>query len=294
MNSLQFKPGRKSVLILLGLVMLAALASLVITLPSSGSGGFEQAKAQPIYKSLHLDQADTISVKTSDEDYTLTRTDDGWVMPEKANMPIDGVKIDRLFASLTSAQRTQAMTQLPERFDELGLGDPETGGYGAAVSLDTEDIVWIFGVKNGQQYARKQGETQTWKLDALLPPLHSPLWWLDASALSLPEITLPIRQLFVWVGDLRSDVSTAADRASFADIYAGLSVEDVKSVDAQFGTRLAVFQIAYGAFELQFSLVEDKSENWLVFGPSKSSTDVTSTAYLIDPLDASDLLSFAE
>ena len=97
MNSLQFKPGRKSVLILLGLVMLAALASLVITLTSSGSGGFEQAKAQPIYKSLHLDQADTISVKTSDEDYTLTRTDDGWVMPEKANMPIDGVKIDRLF-----------------------------------------------------------------------------------------------------------------------------------------------------------------------------------------------------
>ncbi|HVS17439.1 MAG TPA: DUF4340 domain-containing protein, partial [Planctomycetota bacterium] len=69
-----------------------------------------------------------VRVTTSDETYTLERTDGGWGLAEKGGYPVDVDKVKALVVGLTELELVEEKTANPALFARLGVQDPGAEG----------------------------------------------------------------------------------------------------------------------------------------------------------------------
>ncbi|WP_293609908.1 DUF4340 domain-containing protein [Ponticaulis sp.] len=161
--------------------------------------------ARPLYSRDATSSAQEIEITTSEEVYTLARSGDAWTLREKAGFPARQDSVAELLNALQVLAPAARSTALPERHAGIGVTDPDQGGFGAAIRIDAQDDIFIFGRKGAAQYGRLRGEDQAWRLNQVLPPLYNPLRWM-----SLGDDTLPRPQDDVTAMSIQGGGQTAA------------------------------------------------------------------------------------
>lgn len=131
-----------------------------------------------------------VMVTTNEEAYHLVKNDDGWVMPEKGNYPVNPARIRELTDALSFMTYARPMTHDEKKFDRIGLGDPTTGGTGALLEVGdgsgTNFAKLLAGYRDGRSYIRRQDDLQAWVVgNGVLPPLQRAVRWLDLNVAPL-------------------------------------------------------------------------------------------------------------
>lgn len=137
-----------------------------------------------------LGEVEAITVALKGETYTLARTPDGWVMPERGNHPVDEEALGRLALGLALLEKREVRGGGPAALEAVGLGDPRQGGSGALVTLrgagGADIATVVVGARPSGTYARLPEAASGFRVtDDLLPPFQDPARWLALPALAL-------------------------------------------------------------------------------------------------------------
>ncbi len=130
-------------------------------------------------------QAQRIEITGPDSQFTLERTQAGWIMPSRGGYPVRAERIAALDAALAELRLERAMTRDPEKFDRLGLGDPDTGGRGVRLTVLDGDGGVLADFLAGDArpdgtgvYIRAAGGERAYGAAGALPELADPGVWL--------------------------------------------------------------------------------------------------------------------
>ncbi|MAK61260.1 MAG: hypothetical protein CMK09_09805 [Ponticaulis sp.] len=273
------------------LVCLIGLCIVAFNMTPSDAGySAKTNSSQPVFASLDRENLDQINIVTSEASYSIERTGRRWIVPEKAHLPVSDDKMDELLTALETAQFTRAMTKLAERHDQLGLGAPETDGYGARIEINGVNRALTLGLKAGQQYGRWSGENQSWQISTLFPPLHSANWWvgLDSLVPVFDDEAFVSAKLYHRGGMIGP---IEGDAAFLAEIFAQMKFEDVRRkplvLDPSF---IEVETVSSGNFTLH--MLTNDSGSWLSFEVPDAfpfSDLYADREFRIDALSASEL-----
>lgn len=143
-----------------------------------------------------------IEIVAADAQFTLVRSGAGWIMPSRGGYPVRPERIAALDQALSELTFQRAMTRDPEKFDRLGLGDPEAGGAGVQLTvLDASagviaDLIAGDARGEGGVYVRRARGSRAYAARGSLPELADPGVWLglsfwnfDPSAVARARIT---------------------------------------------------------------------------------------------------------
>lgn len=179
---------------LLGLLWAAAASSLIaggglLALQDRQTGGPDKGK--PLFPQLEAQKASikSITIASQAVRFSLVRSGDGWVMPQRDNFPGQKGQIDSLLKFLASVTDGQPRTADPALFDSLSVANPEDFGNGTRISLVDSAGAGAVDVLVGQRgqtvYLRKAGDNQVYRAVGRLGHLGEPAAWLD---LEFPDI----------------------------------------------------------------------------------------------------------
>ena len=184
--------SRSQTLIVLAFIAVAAVVMAVLSMLDFSSRDEAAEIGQIVLPRFEADvsRAEKISVTTSEESYSLTRDGESWLMEEKGSYPIQLSMLADLSEALAAMTYSREMTSDPRKFDQLGLGDPNSGGSGALLNVldvDGEQIVdLIVGFKNGDVFVRHPDETRAWAVETtVFPPLQRAARWLDLDIIQI-------------------------------------------------------------------------------------------------------------
>lgn len=274
--------------VLAGVVVLIGVS--FFTLSSTNAVDAAQAKPRPVFSDFDHAETQKIHITTAGSNYSLVRVQEGWIVPEKANLPVRMERMKELLSALELAEFTEQKTRLPERHDQLGLGAPHTGGFGAQLDVDGQDRSLVLGRKNGRQYGRLADENDSWRMSILFPPLHSANYWVDLNDL-VPGL------------DAASMVSThishrggmvapiERDKQFLAEIFSSMTFEDVRDRFIVLDPSLIDIE-RRDQSRVTFYIITDERGSWLAFDyPEADPNDdiYEGREFLIDALSASDL-----
>ena len=167
--------------IIAGVLFLA----LVLTGFLSGREQVSDRKGQPVLPGLSktFDRLTTVRVRLPDSSYTLEKTENGWGLVEAGGYPVRPDRVAALIDGLSELTFEAPRTRDPDKYDSLGLGDPESGGTGARVTIlaaGNDPVVdLIAGRRRDTTYVREPGNAQSWRVSGDLPPLYARSEWLD-------------------------------------------------------------------------------------------------------------------
>ena len=165
-----------------------------------------------------------VMVTTGEESYHLVKNDDGWVMPEKGNYPVNPARIRELTDALSFITYARPMTRDEKKFDRIGLGDPTTGGTGALLEVGdgsgTNFAKLLAGYRDGRSYIRQPDDLQAWVVgNGVLPPLQRAMRWLDLDVAPLKSEDIAGVDIRPAQGSAYSLVANADGRFSLAPPY---------------------------------------------------------------------------
>ena len=181
----------------LAILGLLALASVIMAFVASQNFQKNRNPAQigdlvlPEFEA-GVSAAQTISVTTREENYSLTRWSDGWQVEGKGGYPVDRNMLADLSDALTGMIYSRQMTQDPAKFDQIGLGDPGQDGAGALLEVSDaagdKMVQLIIGFKDGQVFVRAPEEGSAWAVETTgFPPLQRSAQWLDLDVIPLSD-----------------------------------------------------------------------------------------------------------
>ncbi|MBL0927838.1 MAG: DUF4340 domain-containing protein [Phycisphaerales bacterium] len=203
-------------LIIVGIVAAAAIAGAIVAVNSAnqrttpftpgvpgpaGSAGARQG--EPFLQGLAARTADVVTVRFQRQDakFSARLADGRWVIPEKGNFPALDTSVRAVVVGMATLSEAEPLTSRPERYDELGVGDP-TGPQanprsGTLITLlDKADqpiaalIVGNLrpaGASAGGEgvYVRRPGESQSFAVRGSLNPPKEPVALADASFVNI-------------------------------------------------------------------------------------------------------------
>lgn len=178
----------------LGLLWAAAASSLfagggLLALQDQRSGGRDNGK--PLFPELEARKAsiNSITIASQAVRFSMLRSGDGWVMPQRDNFPVQQGQIDSLLNFLAGVTDSQPRTADPALFDSLSVANPEDFGNGTRISSVDSTGAGALEVLVGQRgqavYLRKAGDNQVYRAIGRLGDLREPAAWLD---LEFPDI----------------------------------------------------------------------------------------------------------
>ena len=110
-----------------------------------------------------------VSTPAGENDVTLRRARDRWVVSERDDYPADMSRLRQLMIALAEAEIVERKTSDPERYDRLGVGDPADGGNGSRVSISGPDFEYGVIVGNAatgdSRYVRPDGSETSYLVD---------------------------------------------------------------------------------------------------------------------------------
>ncbi len=141
-----------------------------------------------------------ITVRTADTSMTARRTEEGWVLEEKGDYPVELDKVRELVLGLAQMRLVEPKTRDPERLARLELEPVDSEGAksreiilaDAAGTILAEVVVGkrkfsLYGPGKSGSYVRRADEDQAWLADRALDVPEEPLDWFDRTILSLPR-----------------------------------------------------------------------------------------------------------
>lgn len=166
-----------------GLVLLTAGTAALIM--DSGRGARPEADGPvlPGWSGV-AGNAAMIEIITPDKMFRMERGEAGWTMPSRGNYPVRPEYLAELDAGLASLRYAAALTRDPERYDRLGVDDPETGGTGTRLTILAEDgtrlASLVVGNARGDDglYIRPAGSERAFAVLGSLPDIADPGRWL--------------------------------------------------------------------------------------------------------------------
>lgn len=201
MNALRQASYRKSLKWLGGACLTVWAIILVTALIGNGPDPQKHARfAQPVMQDFATQRraAQMVRFTLADDDYSLFRTAEGWVMPESGNYPVRRDRIAELMSGFETLTFDARRTADPYKLDLLGLGDPMQDGNGVLVEFLSADGTalhnLVVGRRDERLYVRDPGDTQSYRATGNLPPFYNRRAWLDFDILSIaPEAIRSVR-----------------------------------------------------------------------------------------------------
>jgi hypothetical protein len=136
-------------------------------------------------------EATEVRISSPTGNFTVKKSQIGWVMPEKGNYVVSSERVQALLKGLEGLSGERAMTSDPAKFDRLSLGDPTKGGTGTRIDITgvrgALSGAVIVGARGEKLFARRPNENQTWAVTGTLPVLSTPGAWLDVRSLKVAE-----------------------------------------------------------------------------------------------------------
>ncbi len=141
-----------------------------------------------------------ITVRTADTVMTARRTDEGWVLEEKDDYPVELDKVRELVLGLAQMRLVEAKTRDPDKLARLELEpvDSEDAKSREITLADADGEVIarvvigkrkfsLYGPGKSGSYVRLAEDDQAWLADRALDVPEEPLDWFDRTILSLPR-----------------------------------------------------------------------------------------------------------
>lgn len=240
----------KTLYILIGAAIIAII--IVFAMNRSSAPQVDVAdRAQPVVPGLkeHLNDITGLTfVGAGDKTlFTFRRENDGWVVVEKSNYPVDITKLREYLLKLSQATVLEEKTSNPKRYAELGVDDVKDASA-AGVRIDiaglaqpTKLIVGNFnGAGGGGTFVRKDGDAQSWLAAGNLTVAKNINDWekrdlADIAASRISSVTLTSVDGKSWKafkehpGDANLQVSDVPKGREVSSDYAANSVGTVLS-----------------------------------------------------------------
>lgn len=167
----------RTLLLLLGLAIVSTAAAFwaIMERPAYMSASVTDEPAFPALRQAP-DSVEKISISGRFGGFTILRTDDGWITPEKFGFEVNGEKVAALVTSLSDMRLVAQKTSQPELYGRLDLADPEEDPESRALQIVLsgagESVLAeaTFGKKRWRRtgpertgiYIRRPGEVMTW------------------------------------------------------------------------------------------------------------------------------------
>lgn len=202
MTQLREQQRRKRLLILAGGAGGLSLLALLTGLGGESAKTADALTGKPVLENFAdvRNQASQIRVTLADETYSLSNSDNGWVMDGTSGYPIRPGRLAELSAGLGGLVWDAPRTTDPDKLTRIGLSDPREGGTGALIELmnENEDIIatLISGRKGKFAYARKPGSNRAYRVKGNLPPLYNHDAWLDLDILDIKPDAVQALRIF--------------------------------------------------------------------------------------------------
>ncbi len=187
----------------------------------------------------HANAIQQIHIKTADADPLTLRQESGtWVNSSRDNYAVDIGKLRPLIVALAEARIVEEKTSNPERYEKLGVDDPENGGTGTSIVLEGEGIAYavILGesAQGNHRYARLADEETSYLVD------RNPAIPTTASAWLLTDI------LDIDAKQVRSVTITHSDGETLAIAKESEDQTDFTVLDIPKGRELSYPTVANG------------------------------------------------
>ena len=161
----------RTTLRLLAFVVAVLVAALLLS--EMDDGGELPGAGTPLLPDLRsvANDVDTVNVtRGGDPALTLSKIDDGWVIPDRGNYPADVAKIRDLLVAMTEATVVEAKTANPALHDSLGVDTPDDeASKGVLISAiageQSFDVVFGNVAQRDFRYARVADQDQSWLID---------------------------------------------------------------------------------------------------------------------------------
>lgn len=125
-NSRSGKTNLKA-LSILAIVVIGGAAAAVFMQEGSIERG--ESKPERLFKGLNLDQVAQVKITTTSETITLKKAGDKWGLESRGGYAVQSENLKRLVLSLADLKPAEKMTNKPEKYDAMGVGEakPENG-----------------------------------------------------------------------------------------------------------------------------------------------------------------------
>jgi hypothetical protein len=161
--------NRKAVPVLAALIAGLLLMLLVLR----GNDGSDVAPGQRLLPDFGAVANDTtmVAIQAPDDSdlVSLQRIDGQWVVSTRDNYAADIGKLRQLIIALAEANILEQKTSDPERYERLGVDDPESGGKGTRVTVSGPDFEYAVILGNRTQgkyrYARDAAVAPSYLVD---------------------------------------------------------------------------------------------------------------------------------
>lgn len=137
--------------------------------------GFLYAKSQDFFREpqmeglplveMQLNEVDAIYLKNEEEEISITRTEEGWVIQDNPTYPLDVGKIDDWLVDLLTATDDGVIDEAPENLTEFGLAPP-VSELGITLADGTEQIIHIGNEMpvQGHHYMTKSEDSKLYQI----------------------------------------------------------------------------------------------------------------------------------
>lgn len=213
------------VLITLLVVQLILLAISVVT-----SAGTESRPIEPILAGMSAADIDIMSfTDDQDNEVKLARREDGWVLPEADDFPVDSAKVEEILDKIAGLDTRRLVAKKRANFARLEVGAADFRRRITLESADGSAELYLGGSGGADTvYLRRAGEEDvylgvglnSWELSTQIST------WLDASYVNMPQEDV----LEITIVNAEGSFSFARDGDSltYADLAEGEVFEDTK------------------------------------------------------------------
>jgi hypothetical protein len=196
------------------------------------TASFDLVKRAPVFDSLRAnpDAAARVEVKSRFGEFTLLRTKNGWVTPDRNDYIVEQSDVRRLIISLSDMRYVERKTSNPERFRRLEVQDIEDeladSAYLRIANADEETLVELivgrpsarfFDGRSSGTYIRIPNTNETWLVTSVTNVQTRLIPWLDREVIKLPANTIK----HVSIGSGEGAYSLSRDDAKGEFVLAG-------------------------------------------------------------------------
>lgn len=169
------------------------------------TASFDLVKREPVFASLREapDSATRIEVKSRFGEFTMNKSGEGWVTPDRNDYPIDEGDIRRLLVGLSDMRYVERKTANPDRFYRLEVQEIDeelsdsayvkvqgAGGNVLAEAIIGRPSARFFDGRVSGTYIREPGTNNVWLVTGVTNVQTRLIPWLQRDIVQIPANTV--------------------------------------------------------------------------------------------------------